>query len=156
MKKNAIIFRLIAILAIVATIFCFAGCDSESGVGGALKLLSFTIDRSSIKTNYLVGEEVDFSGIRATAKYSDETLNKVYTFAELTITYDANITATTGDKEVVVSFNDPHLNVKQEARVTIKVTEEIETDVPQVVVQFEKSFTFVSFDSDSRSTVSYH
>lgn len=151
MKKNAIIFRLIAILAIVATIFCFAGCDTESGVGGALKLLSFTIDRSSIKTNYLVGEEVDFSGIRATAKYSDETLNKVYTFAELTITYDANITATTGDKEVVVSFNDPHLNVKQEARVTIKVTEEIETDVPQVVVQFEKSSTFVSFDSDNRN-----
>lgn len=151
MKKNAIIFRLIAILAIVATIFCFAGCDTESGVGGALKLLSFTIDRSSIKTNYLVGEEVDFSGIRATAKYSDETLNKVYTFAELTVTYDENITATTGDKEVVVSFDDPHLNVKQEARITIKVTEEIVADVPQIVVQFEKSSTFVSFDSDSRN-----
>ena len=151
MKKNAIIFRLIAILAIVATIFCFAGCDTESGVGGALKLLSFTIDRSSIKTNYLVGEEVDFSGIRATAKYSDETLNKVYTFAELTVTYDADITATVGEKEVVVSFDDPNLNVKQEARITIKVTEEVVADVPQIVVQFEKSSTFVSFDSDNRN-----
>lgn len=151
MKKNQVFLRLIAVLAMLSIVFCFAGCDNEEGVGGALKLLSFTVDRSSVKTNYLVGEPVDFSGIRATAKYSDESLNKVYTFAELTITYDPNITATVGEKEIVVSFNDPNLNVKQEARVTIKVTEEPVTDVMQIVVQFEKPSALTSFDSNNRN-----
>ncbi len=151
MKKNQMFLRLIAVLAMLAMVFCFAGCDNEEGVGGALKLLSFTVDRSSIKTNYVVGEEIDFSGIRATAKYSDETLNKVYTFQELTITYDENITATVGEKEIVVSFDDPNLKVKQEAKVTIKVTQEPVTDVMQIVVQFEKPSALTSFDSDNRA-----
>ena len=151
MKKNQMFLRLIAVLAILAMVFCFAGCDNEEGVGGALKLLSFTVDRTSIKTNYLVGEEIDFSGIRATAKYSDESLNKVYTFQELTITYEENITATVGEKEILVSFDDPNLKVKQEAKVTIKVTQEPVTDVMQIVVQFEKPSTLTSFDSDNRA-----
>ena len=151
MKKNQMFLRLIAVLAMLAMVFCFAGCDNEEGVGGALKLLSFTVDRSSIKTNYVVGEEIDFSGIRATAKYSDETLNKVYTFQELTITYEENITATVGEKEIVVSFDDPNLKVKQEAKVTIKVTQEPVTDVMQIVVQFEKPSALTSFDSDNRA-----
>ena len=151
MKKNQMFLRLIAVLAMLAMVFCFAGCDNEEGVGGALKLLSFTVDRTSIKTNYLVGEEIDFSGIRATAKYSDESLNKVYTFQELTITYEENITATVGEKEILVSFDDPNLKVKQEAKVTIKVTQEPVTDVMQIVVQFEKPSTLTSFDSDNRA-----
>ena len=151
MKKNQMFLRLIAVLAMLAALFCFAGCDEQEGPGGALKLLSFTVDRTSIKTNYLVGDAVDFSGIRATAKYSDESLNKVYTFADLTITYEENITATVGEKEVVVSFQDPNLNVKQEARVTIKVTAEPVTDVMQIVVQFEKPSALTSFDSDNRA-----
>lgn len=152
MKKNHNFLRLISLLAVLATLFCFAGCKDDSGsVGGALKLLSFTVDRSSIKTNYLVGETVDFSGIKATAKYSDETLNKVYTYADLTLTYDENLTATVGEKELVVSFDDPNLNVKQEARVTITVTEEMVSDVPLIAVQFEKPSSLTSFDSDNCS-----
>ncbi len=140
--------RVIAVIAILAMVFSFASCDLFN-LGGALKLESFTVDRSSVKTNYLVGEEIDFSGIKATAKYSDESYNKVYTFDELTITYAEDITATVGDKQVIVSFDDPHLNAKQEAKVSIKVTAEpiIDENDPQLAVQFEKPSTLTSFDS---------
>lgn len=138
--------HLIMIIAIFAMVLSVAACSPD----GALELKSFTVDRTSIKTNYLVGEEIDFSGIKAVAKYSDESLNKTYTYDELTITYDENITATEGDKEVVVSFNDPHLNKKQEAKITIKVTKEPVVDPgtdPLLAVQFEKPSTLTQFDT---------
>lgn len=145
MKTLRTFSKLITVVAILAMVLSFASCKS-----GALKLESFTVDKTSVKTNYLIGEEIDFSGIKATAKYSDESLNKVYTYDELTITYDKDITATVGDKEVTVSFDDPHLNVKQEAKVQIKVTEEpiVSTD-PQLVVGFEKPDSLISFDSNN-------
>ena len=136
--------KLIALVAILAVVFSLAACDLFKA---KLELKSFTVDRSSVKTNYLVGEEIDFSGIKATAKYSDESLNKTYTYNELTITYAEDITATEGDKEVTVSFTDPHLNVKQETKVAIKVTAEpvIEQEV-SVAVQFEKPAALTKFD----------
>ena len=143
MKKT---FKFIAFVAALAMVFTLAACDFL--LKGTLKLESFTVDRSSVKTNYLVGEEIDFSGIKATATYSDKSLNKVYTFNELTITYAQDITATVGEKEVKVSFMDPHLNVKQEAVVTIKVTDENSgTSDVSIAVQFEKPDSLVSFDS---------
>lgn len=145
MKTLRTFSKLITVVAILAMVLSFASCKS-----GALKLESFTVDKTSVKTNYLIGEEIDFSGIKATAKYSDESLNKVYTYDELTITYDKDITATVGDKEVTVSFDDPHLNVKQEAKVQIKVTEEpIVSADPQLVVGFEKPDSLTSFDSNN-------
>ena len=121
--------RLLAILLTLAMILPFASCDLFKNAG-ALQLKSFIVDPTSIKTEYVVGEEVDFSGIKATAKYSDETLNKVYTAKELTITYDEDITATVGEKQVTVSFMDPNLNVKQEVKVTIKVVKSAEGTTP--------------------------
>ena len=108
MKTIRTLSKLFAAIAVFAMILSFASC------GGALKLESFTVDRTSIKTVYLVGEEIDFSGIKATVKYSDPTLNKIYYFDDLTISYPDDITATAGTKEVTVSFDDPTLNVKQE------------------------------------------
>ena len=144
------ITHLIMIIAIFAMVLSFAACSQK----GALELKSFTVDRTSIKTNYLVGEEIDFSGIKAIARYTDETLDKVYTYSELTITYASDITATEGDKQIVVSFNDPHLNKKQETTVTIKVTKEPvvdpETD-PLLAVQFEKPSALTQFDSNNAS-----
>ena len=113
--------RLLAILLTLAIVLPFASCDFLKGFGGSLKLESFIVDPASIKTEYTVGEEVDFSGIKATAKYTDESLNKVYTAKELTITYADDITATVGNKEVSISFMDPNLKVKQEIKITIKV-----------------------------------
>ncbi len=144
--------KALTVVAILAMVLSFASCGLFGG--GALKLDSFTVDRSSVKTNYLIGEEIDFSGIKATVKYNDESLNKVYTYDELTITYDKDITATVGDKEVTVSFDDPHLNVKQETKVAIKVTSEPivdDTTDPQIVVQFEKPVDLNSFDSDNEN-----
>ena len=141
MKK---ILKLMALVATLAIVFSLAACDLFKS---KLKLESFTVDRSSVKTNYLVGEAIDFSNIKATAKYSDHTLNKVYSFSELTITYAEDITATAGDKEVTVSFMDPHLNVKQETKVAIKVTAEpVVGPELSVAVQFEKPAALTSFD----------
>ena len=144
MKK---ILKLIALVATLAMIFSMASCDLFKS---KLKLESFTVDRSSVKTNYLVGEEIDFSGIQATAKYSDESLNKVYTYNELTITYAEDITATEGDKEVTVSFMDPHLNVKQEAKVAVKVTKEpiVEPEL-SVMAMFEKPNALKQFEGSN-------
>lgn len=137
--------KIILVIAVFAMVIAFAACTPK----GALELKSFTVDRTSIKTNYLIGEDIDFSGIKAIAKYSDESLNKIYTYNELTITYAEDITATEGDKEVVVSFNDPHLNKKQETKVTIKVTKEpvVDETNPLIAVQFEKPSSLTQFDS---------
>ena len=134
--------KLFAAIAIFAMVLSLASC-----FGGALKLESFTVDRSTIKTNYLVGEEIDFKGIKATVKYSDESLNTVYTYDDLTISYPEDITATVGTKDVTVSFDDPHLNVKQETKVSIKVTDGSEPTGPQILASFEKPASLTSFGS---------
>ena len=149
MKTLRTFSKLITVVAILAMALSLASCGLFNK-GGSLKLESFTVDKTSVKTNYLIGEEIDFSGIKATAKYSDESLNKVYTYDELTITYAEDITATVGDKEVTVSFDDPHLNIKQETKVQIKVTEEpIVSADPQIVTQFEQPDSLTSFNSNN-------
>lgn len=114
--------RLFAVMLALAMMLLAASCDLFKGPG-SLKLESFTVVKTSVKTEYEIGEEIDFSDIKAIAKYNDETLNKEYGFADLTITYDKDITATAGTKKVTVSFMDPNLNVKQETTVTITVVE---------------------------------
>lgn len=138
--------KLILIVAALAMILSFAACGGE----GSLKLESFTVDLSSVKTNYLIGEAVDFSGIKATAKYSDANLNKTYTFADLTIDYPTDVTATAGNKEITVSFQDPNLNVKQTATFKITVKQNSgdlppEGTDPLIAVQFEKPLNLTQF-----------
>ena len=147
------IMKLIALVAIVAMVLTVASC---SLLKGNLELKSFTVNGNSVKTNYLVGEKVDFSGIKAIAKYSDETLNKEYTYNELTFTYpegitEENLTETAREVEVWVSFKDPHLNVEQKAKFTVKVTTEpvIEAD-PAIAIQFEKPGTLTYFEASNK------
>ncbi len=151
MKQIRTFHKIIALVALITMVFSLAACGNNKG---SLKLESFTVDRTSIKTSYLVGEEIDFSGIRATVKYSDESLNKVYTYSELTISYADDITATVGEKDVFVSFQDPNLNVKQETKVTITVSEELAADgitYPALAVQFERPANIVNFNSNNTS-----
>ena len=115
MKTIRNISKLIAVIALFAMVLSFASCK------GSLKLESFTVDRSSVKTVYNIGDELDLRGIKATATYSDASLNKVYTYDELEINVPADVTATAGEKEITVSFNDPNLNVKQSTSFTITV-----------------------------------
>ena len=117
LQKNA---KLIALILSVLVLFTLASCN----FGGSLKMTAFTVDRSSVKTVYYIGEEIDFSGIRATVQYSDKALNVEYTAKDLTVTYDPDITASVGTKTVTVSFMDPHLNIKQQAQVQITVKED--------------------------------
>ena len=115
--------RLLATILTLAMMVSFVACNANGQFTGSLKLESFIIDPNSYKAEYVVGENVDFSGIQAIVQYNDETLNKTYTAAELTISYDADITAEAGEKEVVISFQDANLGVKQETKITIKVVE---------------------------------
>ena len=155
MKTVHTLSKLLAVVAVFVLVLSFASCDI---FGGSLKLESFTVDRSTIKTNYIVGEEIDFTGIKATAKYSDASLNKVYTYDELTIDYEDGITDTVGKKKVTVSFLDPNLNVEQKAEVEITVTEDgDEITTPQIVVQFENPTNLTAFNSanESAGSLSY-
>ncbi len=153
------ITKLMAILLTLAMMLPFASCDLFK-TPGSLKLESLIVDPTSIKTEYEVGEEVDFSGIKVIVKYNDTTLNKTYEAKELTISDLAGITATAGEKKVTVSFMDPHLNVKQETTVTITVKASEGTtpgngdinnppELPEVV-EFLKPATLVAFDNKNK------
>ena len=121
MKTSRTLAKILSVALILAMVLSLASCGL---FGGSLKLESFTVDRSSVKTSYYIGEEIDFSGIKAVAKYSDSSLDKEYTAADLTVTYDPDITATVGQKEVKVSFQDPNLNCEQSTTVAITVSED--------------------------------
>lgn len=121
MKTLRTFIKITSAVLLICLAFTMASC---SLLRGSLELKSFTVDRSSIKTVYYVGEQIDFSGIKATVKYSDEDLNTEYTFADLTITYADDITATPGTKSVKVSFMDPHLDKEQSTTVQITVKED--------------------------------
>ena len=153
MKTTRISYKFIAVIALFALVLSLASCGLFDIGGGSLELVSFTVDKTTIKTNYLVGEAIDFSGIKAIARYSDESLNAVYTFDDLTITYDEDITATPGEKDVKVSFDDPHLNIKQEFIVKIKVSENVNVDEtdPLIVTQFEQPSSLTAFNGANSS-----
>ena len=136
--------KILAVVAIFAMVLSFASCK------GKLTLESFTVDKSTVKTSYEIGEEIDFSGIKATVKYSDASLNKVYTYKELTIDYAADITATEGTKYVTVSFNDPHLNVKQETKVEIKVSAGGASTEPQILAGYEAPAFIASYNDANK------
>lgn len=121
MKTLRTFAKILTLALVFSLVFSLAACDL---FGGSLELESFTVDRSTIKTVYFIGEEIDFSGIKATVKYSDESLNTEYTFDDLTITYDPDITATVGTKQVTVSFEDPNLETTQSTIVQITVKED--------------------------------
>ena len=125
MKTSRTLVKIISVALVICMMLSFVSCDMIKKLfGGSLKLESFTVDRSSVKTEYFIGEAIDFSGIKAVAKYNDESLNKEYTAAELKVTYPEDITATVGQKDVTVSFQDPNLDREQSTTVQIVVIED--------------------------------
>lgn len=92
---------------------------------GKLEVEKFTPVRASVKTTYLEGEAVDFSGIKVQIEYSDPDLNTELTLdSGLKLEYDENITATAGSKQVKVTYDCPHTGTKQEAFIAILVEED--------------------------------
>ena len=126
MKHLKHLAKVLSLVLIIGLALSFAACDFlDDFLGGSLELESFSVDRSTIKTSYYIGDEIDFTNIKAYVKYNDNSLDKVYTYDELIITYDDDITATTGSKTVTVSFEDPNFdNELQSTQVLITVSED--------------------------------
>ena len=125
MKKSGILAKIFSLALVLCMLLSFVSCDMVKNLfGGSLELVSFTVDRSSVKTEYYVGEEIDFTGIRATIKYTDEALNKELVSADLKVTYPEDITATEGQKDVTVSYDDPELGETHSTKVTIIVSKD--------------------------------
>ena len=122
MKTLRKLTGLLSVAVVLSLLFIFTSCSL-----GGLGLKTFTVDRTSVRTTYNVGDEVDFSTIKAYAKYTDSSLDKTYGYDDLTIDYPADITAAPGTKTVEVSFIDPNLNVKQTAFLQITVREDPNT-----------------------------
>ena len=84
MKTSGILVKIFSLALVLCMILSLASCGLIQNLfGGSLELVSFTVDRSSVKTEYYIGEEIDFTGIRAYIKYSDEALNKERTSVDL-------------------------------------------------------------------------
>ncbi len=116
MKKLIFISKLAAVMLLLSVLLLTA-C-------GALKLDSITVDRSTVKTAYYLGEEIDFSGIKVTVRYNDKSLDCELTYDDITIEYPSDITDTVGTKTVTVRYDDPHLETVIETTVQISVTED--------------------------------
>ena len=85
MKTSKTLAKILSMILVLSMlVLTVASCGLFKG---SLELVSFTVDRSSVKTAYYLGEKIDFSGIKAYVKYSDSSLDKEYTYSELTITY---------------------------------------------------------------------
>ena len=122
MKKTGKLAKIIAATLLVCMLFALTSC--LDAVGG-LRVKDFTVDRNSVKTEYYIGDAIDFSGIKVTVTYSDETYNTVYGINDVVITYPEDITATVGTKDVKVTMKDPHTDEKNEAKKgdTVRIAE---------------------------------
>ncbi len=118
MKKLRILKGVTLLALSLVLLFSLIAC-------GDLKIDSFSVQQSSVKTEYFEGEEIDFSGIKATVKYTDESYDAVLGYSDLTIEYDREtITATVGSKTVRVSYTCPHTGETKTAEVAILVKED--------------------------------
>ena len=137
--------RLATLLLLIASLFVLASCFP-----GSLEMQSMTLDPNSVKTSYIVGDELDLSGMKVSVVYNDETLNKVYTYDELTVDVPDDATATTGAKTVTVSFKDPNLDGKVQ-KITFQIyvnpdpNAELPGDEKSEIVLFEKPDALIDF-----------
>ena len=104
MKRIHTTLKVLFLLTLTVCAVLLASC------GGSLKLESMSIDTSTVPRSCIVGETLDFTGIKVYVTYNDETLNRVYTYSELTLEYDENMTDAVGTYTVKVSFADPNLD----------------------------------------------
>ena len=101
MKKFIALF-----ISVVLSFSVLTACKS----GGGLKVKSFTLNDSTVNKEYIVGDNVDFSGIEMNIKYSDKQYNKSLYASDLELEYDANLTETAGTKTVTVKYFETVVN----------------------------------------------
>lgn len=108
------------ILSVFMSFTLFTACTPEKEE--ELTFKSLTLDQTSVKTEYIVGDTVDFSGIKVKVEYSISSYDKNLTFADLTLVYDQDLTETDGSKTVTFKYVDVALeNVVREGSFTVKV-----------------------------------
>ncbi len=108
------------ILSVFMSFTLFTACTPENEE--ELTFKSLTLDQTSVKTEYIVGDTVDFSGIKVKVEYSISSYDKNLTFADLTLVYDQDLTETDGSKTVTFKYVDVALeNVVREGLFTVKV-----------------------------------
>ena len=72
MKKTSRILAIVLTICMSITAMATLAACPDKG----FELESFTVDMSTIKTTYKVGEQVDFSGIKVNIRFTDEKYNK--------------------------------------------------------------------------------
>ena len=99
------------VLALCLMIGSAAALASCMPFSGALKFESLTVDATSIRTEYKVGDAVDFSGIKVRVRYNDSAQTRIVGADELELEYDGQpltdpsvLTATEGAKVVTVKY----------------------------------------------------
>ncbi len=151
MKALAKSARIATLVVILGLVFALTSC---SIFGGTMKLESFSVNPSTVKTEYNIGDEIDFSGIEILVKYSDESLNTTLKFADIKLEYPANITETAGKKEIKVVYDDPNLKVTHSATVKITVKDPNAgggtVELP-IVTGFEKPSSILVFENDKKT-----
>ena len=116
---RTILKKMLSLMLIVGmSLITLASCSKQK-----TEIVSVTLLRSTVKTTYTVGEEIDFKSIKIEVTYSDPSLNTIYTYSQITVDAAKDITATPGEKTVKISFTDSHTNQKQHIDVKITVKE---------------------------------
>ena len=149
MKTSRHIIRTVCTVLVLSLMFVFSSC-----VTGGLKLKSFTVDPTSYKASYSIGDTVDFSNIKVFVKYTDSSLDTELGYDDITVTYAEDITATAGQKVVTISYDDPNLKSKQTKTITITVTDGNDPGAngeKAIIAEFAKSETIVAFESQNSS-----
>ena len=94
MKKKFLTLLVMVLAIACAMTSCFKGQKAPE---------SLTVDRSTVKTEYNLNETPDFSGIKATVTYNDDSTEVV---GKDKLTVSALDTTTPGTKTVTVQFED--------------------------------------------------
>ncbi len=152
MKKffSKVISALLVVCMTLGMVSTLTACG-----GGKLKFESFTLDITGIQTNYSRYDEVDFSNLKATVKYSDSAENVTVGIDKLTLTLPEGLTIDTltqnaGDKEISVSYQDTvFTGVVRTATFTISVlTNAEESGKHYIVYAYDAPNAYVKYKSN--------
>ena len=138
--------RLIAVMIVVSVALSCAGLTLSCG--GSLKLEEISVASGSVQTEAKIGETLDFSGIRVTARYNDKT-SKTLSFADIVLTFEGNalsekdetVTQRTGTKKIEVSYKDAKTSF------TVRVTDPDGSDEDFIVTGYENDVRMTKFSS---------
>ena len=140
-------FRKLTALAVTLCVALSCAASALS-CGGALKLEEISVVKTSVKTEAVVGETLDFSEMKITARYNDKS-SKNLTFDDVTLTCggkilekrDTSVTAKTGEKTIEVVYESAKTSF------TVRVTDPDGNDEDFVVTGYENDVRLTRYNS---------